>query len=62
MRKCSTSEAAKRLGMHRENLQRVIAKGNIPAPRLVKVGGIKVRLWTAQDIQRARRALNKSKT
>ena len=62
MRKFSTSEASKMLGLHRVNLQKAIAQRKVPAPRLVKVGGVRVRLWTAQDVERARRALNKSKT
>ena len=61
MRKLSTSEAAKMLGIHRVNLQRAIADGRVSAPRLVKVGGVRVRLWTRNDVERARRALKKEK-
>ena len=61
MRKLSTSEAAKMLGLHRPNLQRAIAQGRVPAPRLTMVGGIKFRLWTRKDVERARKALARRK-
>ncbi len=35
-------------------LQRYIAGDKITAPRLQKVGAVKMRLWTARDIERAR--------
>jgi predicted DNA-binding transcriptional regulator AlpA len=58
MRKYSTSEVAMMLGIHRPNLQRAIKQG-LPAPAPVKVGQLKVRLWTKADIERARKALKK---
>jgi predicted DNA-binding transcriptional regulator AlpA len=58
MRKYSTSEVAKMLGIQRPNLQRAIRQG-LPAPAPVKVGQIKVRLWTKADVERARKALRK---
>jgi excisionase family DNA binding protein len=61
MKACSTSEAAEKLGMHRVNLQRAIKNGRIPAPKVSKVGGVSVRLWTNQDIERARGAIAKVK-
>lgn len=61
MRRFSTSEAAKMLGLHRPHLQRAIAQGRVPAPRLLRVGGVKVRLWTRKDVERARKALKKRK-
>ena len=46
------------LGISLMTLQRYIADGNwIKAPRLQKVGGIKARLWTARDIERAGRLM-----
>jgi hypothetical protein len=42
-------------------LQRYIADGNwIKAPRLQKVGGVIVRLWTARDIERTRKIIEKA--
>ncbi len=49
------------LGVQRPNLQRAIAQGKTPAPRLVRVGRIKMRLWTSKDVERARKALKKPK-
>jgi len=46
-----------KLGIHRVNLQRAIAGGRITPPRVTKVGRVKVRLWTAKDIERARKQL-----
>lgn len=41
-------------------LQRYIADGNwIKAPLLQKIGGVKVRLWTPRDIERARKLMEK---
>lgn len=61
MEACSTTEAASKLGMHRVNLQRAIKNGKIPAPKLSKVGGVSVRLWTTRDIERARKAMRTAK-
>jgi hypothetical protein len=58
---CSTTEAAGKLGMHRVNLQRAIKNKKIPAPKLSKVGGVSVRLWTTRDIERARKAMRTAK-
>jgi predicted DNA-binding transcriptional regulator AlpA len=57
----SSREAAKMLGISLMTLQRYIADGNwIKAPRVQKVGGVSVRLWTARDIERARKLIEKS--
>jgi 1-aminocyclopropane-1-carboxylate deaminase/D-cysteine desulfhydrase-like pyridoxal-dependent ACC family enzyme len=61
MRAFSTTQAAKKLGMHRVNLQNAIKQRKIPAPKLSKVGGVSVRLWTARDISRARKAMRTAK-
>ncbi len=61
MRKFSTAEAAKMLGLHRPHLQRAIAQGRVRPPRLIRVGGASARLWTRKDVERARKALKKRK-
>ena len=53
----STRQAAQKLGRTILTLQRHIATGTIDAPPLVTVGGVKVRLWTARDIEKARKVL-----
>ena len=61
MRKFSTAEAAKMIGLLRPHLQRAMAEGRLKAPPLTRVGGVKVRLWSRQDVERARKALKRRK-
>jgi len=61
MRKYSTAEVAKKLGMQRPHLQRAIAQGRLKPPPLVKVGGIKIRLWSDAEVERARKSLKRKK-
>jgi hypothetical protein len=58
-KKYSTVEAARMLGMRQPHLQRAIAQGKVKAPPVVKVGPVKVRLWTLRDIRRAAKALGR---
>jgi predicted DNA-binding transcriptional regulator AlpA len=58
MKACSTRAAAKKLGISVMTLQRYIADGNwIKAPKLQRVGGVRVRLWTDADVERARKLM-----
>jgi predicted site-specific integrase-resolvase len=60
MKACSSREAARKLEISLMTLQRYIADGNwIKAPALQNVGGVKVRLWTERDIERARKLMEK---
>ena len=59
MRRYSTTEVAKMLGIHQPNLQRLIRQKRIPFPPLEQVGRLKVRLWTKADVERARKAMQK---
>jgi predicted DNA-binding transcriptional regulator AlpA len=61
MRRYSTTEVASMFGMFQSNLQRLIAQKRIPFPPLVRVGRLKIRLWTKRDVERARKALAKKK-
>jgi len=61
MRTLSTTEAAKKIGVHRVNLQKAIAQGKVQPPPLVSVGPVKVRLWSEKDVERARKVLGKRK-
>jgi predicted site-specific integrase-resolvase len=61
MKALSSREAAKKLGISLMTLQRYIADGNwIKAPSLQKVGGVKIRLWTDRDLERARKLIEKA--
>ena len=55
----STREAAKKLGISFTSMNRYIADKKIPLPPLGKVGGVTVRLWSEQDIERVRALLPK---
>jgi hypothetical protein len=52
---------ARMLRMHQPNLQRLIAQKRIPFPPLQRVGRLKVRLWAARDVVRAKKALRESR-
>jgi predicted DNA-binding transcriptional regulator AlpA len=53
----STAQVAKLLAIGRATLHRWISgdkmSGRLRAPKLLKVGGISVRIWTAADVDRA---------
>ncbi|HSY66711.1 MAG TPA: hypothetical protein VK829_19125 [Terriglobales bacterium] len=53
----STREAAGKLGISLISLQRYIAAKKISAPKLQRIGGVRIRLWTDRDIKRVRNEL-----
>jgi len=55
--KLSTRDAAKKIGVHLLTLQRHVSAKTVDAPPLQKVGGVSVRLWSARDIEKARKVL-----
>jgi predicted DNA-binding transcriptional regulator AlpA len=57
----SSREAAKKLGLSFTSLNRYIAAKKIPLPPLVRVGGVRVRLWSDKDIADVRALLPKLK-
>jgi len=57
MSEYSTRQAAKELGMSLLTLQRYIASKKIPVPPVTTVYGMKVRIWTEQDIEKVKRVL-----
>ena len=50
----STREAAKKLGIGFSTLRKYATQGSIPLPPVTRVGGVKVRLWSDQDLHRIR--------
>jgi excisionase family DNA binding protein len=60
MAKYSTSEAAKKCGVHHITLQRWVSSKKLTAPRKTRVGGVVVRLWTGADLARIRRYKEKN--
>jgi predicted DNA-binding transcriptional regulator AlpA len=61
MRRYSTVQVAEKLGLLQPNLQRMIAKRLIPFPPLARIGRLKVRLWTDEDVAAARKALKSAR-
>jgi excisionase family DNA binding protein len=59
MRRYSTTEVAKMLGIHQPNLQRLIRQKRIPFPAIERAGKLRIRLWTKQDVKKARKAIRK---
>jgi excisionase family DNA binding protein len=57
IRNLSTREAAEKLGVTLVTVQRNIAAGTIEAPPMQKVGGVRIRLWSDRDIEKARKVL-----
>ena len=54
----STPQAAKKLGISLMTLNRYIAAKKIPLPP-VRVGGVRVRLWSEKEIETVRQLLPK---
>ena len=57
----STRDAAKKLGLSFTSLNRYIAAKKIPLPPLVRVGGVRVRLWNDKDMAKVQAILLKLK-
>jgi hypothetical protein len=57
----STRDAAEKLGVTLLTLQRHVSAKTVEAPPLVKIGGVKVRLWSDRDIEKARKVLAHTK-
>jgi hypothetical protein len=57
MKSISTRGAAAGLGLSLISLQRYIAAKKITAPKLQRIGGVRVRLWTDSDIKRVRKEI-----
>jgi len=53
----STRQAARKLGISMATINRYVASKKIPLTALTRVGGVKVRLWSSEDIERIRTIL-----
>jgi predicted transcriptional regulator len=53
----STREAAKKLGLSKSALSRYIAAKKIPTPKAQVIGGVEIRSWTDNDIEKVRKIL-----
>jgi len=55
MKYLSTLDVAKRVGISRATLERWIAGGKIPAPKMITFGRDEFRQWTAKDVERVQK-------
>jgi predicted DNA-binding transcriptional regulator AlpA len=55
----STNQTAKKLGLSIMTMHRYMKAKKIPVPRMLEVGGVRVRLWSEKDIERVRKLLPK---
>jgi len=55
MKKYSTVEVAKLVGVSRDTLHRWIREKKVSAPPTESFGAFRVRLWTAADIERIKK-------
>jgi len=60
MENLSTLDVARQVGISRATLERWIASGNIPAPKMIKFGHDEFRNWTAKDVARLRKYKQKN--
>jgi hypothetical protein len=61
MKRFSTNQAAKKLGIHTDTLAHYIAVGKVPAPEVINVGegNRVVHAWTEAEIEHVRQLLPK---
>ena len=57
MKRLSTQQVAKILGLSKASLSRYILTGKVPAPPETMAGGIRLRLWSESDIERLKEVL-----
>jgi hypothetical protein len=58
-RRYATKRVAAMLKMRQPHLQRAIKAGRVVAPPLIRLGPLKVRLWTKTEVEQARKALGR---
>jgi predicted site-specific integrase-resolvase len=59
MKRLSTREAARKLGIDHATLSNYLAVGKLPAPETVTVGRRIVHMWTEEQIERVHQLLPK---
>lgn len=59
MVKLSTTQAAKRLGIHVDTLAHYVEVRKVPAPEIVQVGKRVVHMWTEEQVEEVRELLPK---
>lgn len=59
MNKLSTQQVAKKLGIGISSLSRYIKEKKVPAPEETMAGGMRMRLWSEEEIEKLRVLLPK---
>ncbi len=59
MNRYSTSDVARKFGIHPDTLAHYIEAGKVPAPEIVKVGRKTIHMWTEEEIEHVRQLLPK---
>lgn len=59
MMRFSTSDAARKLGIHPDTLAHYIEAGKVPAPEIVRVGRKIIHMWAEAEIEHVRQLLPK---
>ncbi|MBZ5503976.1 MAG: hypothetical protein LAO78_00690 [Acidobacteriia bacterium] len=59
MVRLSTTQAARKLGIHLDTLAHYVAVGKVPAPEIIQVGKRIVHMWTEEEVERVRKLLPK---
>ena len=59
MNRYSTSDVARKLGIHPDTLAHYIEAGKVPAPEIVRVGAKTIHMWTEEQIEHVRKLLPK---
>ena len=59
MKTFSTRQAAEKLGLGIATLTRYIQAEKVPAPKITKIGKLRVRMWSENDIECVRKLLPK---
>lgn len=54
MANLSTLEVAQKVGISRVTLERWLARGKVPAPKMIHFGKSEFRDWTDRDVERVR--------
>jgi DNA-binding transcriptional MerR regulator len=55
MKNLSTSQVARKVGVHKQTLLRWLYARAIPEPKRLSSGGQDVRVWTDRDVERVRK-------
>jgi len=59
MKGFTSRETSEKLGLDASTLARYIAAGKVPTPKIVRLGNLRVQVWSDADIEKVRKILPK---